>query len=181
MKHSFASQFVVLTTAIALSIPIALAQSESDHSAPTILARGAGTTIIEGGTGKAGGFVPVETTIAFHAERTSTGGITGDFECFARIPAAASGAGSGQFTVNAMYVTGQIKTAVIAGDTATLSGTADITGLGAGTNVPFTLIVRTGGPGATAELTTNGASELVFREILLQGKFEVFSGRHEGR
>jgi hypothetical protein len=174
-------QFAAWSTVVALSIPIALAQSESDHKAGITLARGAGTTIIEGGTGKAGGFLPVETTIAFHAERTSGTGITGDFECFARTPEAASGSGSGQFTVNAMYVTGQIKTAVVSGETATLSGTADITGLGAGNNVPFTLILRRGGPGATAELTTNGASELVFHEILLQGKFEVFSGRHEDR
>jgi hypothetical protein len=80
-----------------------------------------------------------------------------------------------------MYVTGQIKTAVIAGNTVTLSGTAEITGLGAGSNVPFTLIVSSGGPGATAQLTTNGALALVFHEILLQGKFEVFSVTHEDR
>jgi hypothetical protein len=176
-----ALQFAAWSTAVALSIPIALAQPESDHEAAITLARGGGTTIIEGGTGKAGGFLPVETTIAFHAERTSGGGIAGDFECFARTPEAANGSGSGQFTVNVMYVTGQIKTAIISGETATLSGTADITGLGAGTNVPFTLVVRRGGPGATAELTTNGASELLFHEILLRGKFEVFSGRHEDR
>ena len=35
----------------------------------TTIARGAGTTIIQGGTGKAGGFVPVLTTLAFHAEQ----------------------------------------------------------------------------------------------------------------
>ncbi len=174
-------QAIALSAAIALTIPVALAQSESEHSTPNTIARGAGTTIIEGGTGKAGGLLPVETTIAFHAERTSIGGVTGDFECLALIPGAATGPGSGQFTVNAMYVTGQIKTAVIAGDTATLSGTAEITGLGAGTNVPFTLIVRSGGPGSTAKLITYGSPDLVFYEILLQGKFEVFSGRHEDR
>jgi len=31
--------------------------------------RGGGTTIIHGGTGPGGGFIPVLTTIAFHAER----------------------------------------------------------------------------------------------------------------
>jgi hypothetical protein len=174
-----ALQFLAWSTVVAISVPAALAQSESDHRAATTLARGGGTTIIEGGTGKSGGFLPVETTIAFHVERTTGSGVSGDFECFARTPEAASGSGSGQFTVNAMYVTGQIKTAVISGETATLSGTAEITGLGAGNNVPFTLVVRRGGPGATAELTTNGASELVFHEILLQGKFEVFSGRRD--
>jgi hypothetical protein len=143
--------------------------------------RGAGTTIIEGGTGKSGGFLPVETTIAFHAERTSGSTITGDFECLARAPESSSGSGSGQFTVNVMYVTGIIKTVVISGETATLSGTADITGLGAGTNVPYTLIVRKGGPGATAELTTSGSSELIFHEILIEGKFDVFSGRREDK
>lgn len=176
-----ALQFVVWSTAVSLSLPVALAQSESDHIATTTLVRGAGTTIIEGGTGKAGGFLPVETTIAFHAERTNGSGIAGDFECLARTPDASNGSGSGQFTVNAMYVTGAIKTVVISGETATLSGTADITGLGAGANVPFTLVVTRGGPGATAQLTTNGTPELVFHEILLQGKFDVFSGRHEDR
>ena len=41
------------------------------------IARGAGTTIIHGGTGSPN-FVPVITTIAFHAER-SGGGVTGEF------------------------------------------------------------------------------------------------------
>ncbi len=34
-----------------------------------IIANGAGTTMIHGGTGPSGGFVPVLTTVAFHAER----------------------------------------------------------------------------------------------------------------
>src|SRR5260370_30143996 len=109
--------------------------SNSDLASGTI-ARGAGTTIIEGGTGSAGGFVPVLTTIAFHAE-TSGGTVTGDFECLARAPAAATGAVSGQFTVNAMYVTGEITRAVGNGDTGTLTGTSHITGLDAPRDVPF--------------------------------------------
>ncbi len=145
--------------------------SDSDLVSGTI-ARGAGTTIIEGGTGSAGGFVPVLTTIAFHAE-TSGGTVTGDFECLARPPAAAT---SAQFTVNAMYVTGQITGAVVNGDTATLTGTANITGLGAGSGVPFELVVRKGGPGSTAVLTTKGSPVLVFHEILLEGSFKVLSG-----
>src|SRR5260370_20641948 len=104
--------------------------SNSDLASGTI-ARGAGTTIIEGGTGSAGGFVPVLTTIAFHAE-TSGGTVTGAFECLARAPAAATASLSAQFNVNAMYVTGQITGAVATGDTVTLTGTANITGLGAG-------------------------------------------------
>jgi hypothetical protein len=176
-----ALKFVVWSTAVSLSIPVTFAQSESDHTSAITLARGAGTTIIEGGTGKSGGFLPVETTIAFHAERTSGSGIAGDFECLARTPETPAGSGSGRFTVNVMYVTGQIKTVVLSGESATLSGTADITGLGAGVNVPFTLVVTRGGPGAIAQLTTNGTPELVFHEILLQGKFDIFSRRHEDR
>ena len=98
--------------------------------------------------------------------------VTGDFECLARVPASATGPGSGQFTVNAMYVSGQITGAVVSGDTATLTGTAHITGLGAGSGVPFNFVVHGGGPGATAVLTTNG---LVFNEILTEGSFQVSS------
>jgi len=148
--------------------------SDSDVASGTI-ARGAGTTIIEGGTDSAGGFVPVLTTIAFHAEKAG-GTVTGDFECLARAPATATGAVSAQFTVNAMYVTGQITGAVVNGDTATLTGTANITGLGAGSAVPFELVVRKGGPGSTAVLTTKGSPVLVFHEILLEGSFKVLPG-----
>jgi hypothetical protein len=69
-----------------------------------------------------------------------------------------------------MYVTGQITGAVSNGDTATLTGTANITGLGAGSGVPFELVAHKGGPGSTVVLTTNG---LVFHEILLEGSIEV--------
>ena len=148
--------------------------SNTDLASGTI-ARGAGTTIIQGGTGSAGGFVPLLTTIAFHAEK-SGGTVTGDFECLARAPAAPTGAVSAQFTVNAMYVTGEITGAVVNGDTATLTGTANITGLGAGSAVPFELVVRKGGPGSTAVLTTKGSPVLVFHEILLEGSFKVLSG-----
>jgi hypothetical protein len=136
------------------------------------IARGAGTTIIEGGTGSPG-FVPVLTTVAFHAQREG-GAVKGAFECQARAPENPTGTGSAQFTVNAMYVTGQITGATISGDTATLNGTAAITGLGAGSNVPFDIVVRRGGPGTTAVLTTKGTPQLVFNEILLEGSFEVF-------
>lgn len=139
----------------------------------TVIARGAGTTIIEGGTGSAGGFVPVLTTLAFHAERRG-GTLTGAFECQARAPENSTGAGSAQFTVNVMYVTGQVTGAAVSGDTAALSGTATITGLGVGTNVPFQIVVRRGGPGTTAVLTTEGTPRLVFNEVLLEGSVEVF-------
>ena len=109
------------------------------------IVQGAGTTIIHGGTGSPN-FVPVTTTIAFHAERSS-GGVTGEFECLALAPETASGPGSGQFTVNAMYVVGKVTGASVHEDTATLTGIAEITGLGAGTNVPFTFVVHKGGRG----------------------------------
>ena len=72
-----------------------------------------------------------------------------------------------------MYVTGQITGAAADGKTATLSGTASITGLGAGSNAPFTLVVRKGGPGATAALAVDTLPGVVFREVLVDGSFEV--------
>ena len=134
------------------------------------IARGAGTTIIHGGTGSPN-FVPVITTIAFHAER-SGGGVTGEFECLALAPEPASGPGSGQFTVNAMYVAGKVTGASVHEDTATLTGIADITGLGVGTNVPFTFVVHKGGPGSAAVLTVSSLT-FPFHEILVQGAFQV--------
>jgi hypothetical protein len=142
---------------------------DSENPAGTI-ARGGGTTIIHGGTGSPG-FVPVITTIAFHAER-SNGGATGEFECLALAPEAKSGPQSGQFTVNAMYVVGKVTGASVHEDTVTLTGVADITGLGAGTNVPFKLIAHRGGPGANAILTVDTLA-FPFHEILVQGAFEV--------
>lgn len=141
------------------------------NSHSSAIARGAGTTIIQGGTGSPG-FVPVLTTLAFHAEQQG-GTVAGAFECLARAPENSNGPGSTQFSINAMYVTGQITGATVTGDAATLTGTATITGLGAGSNVPFQIVVRRGGPGTTAVLTTEGSPRLVFNEILLEGSFEV--------
>lgn len=134
------------------------------------IARGAGTTMIHGGTGSPG-FIPVITTVAFHAEH-SNGGVTGEFDCLAFAPEATTGPNSGQLTVNAMYVAGKITGASVHQDAATLTGVADITGLGAGTTVPFTFVVRRGGPGAAAILTVNSLT-FSFNEILVQGAFEV--------
>jgi hypothetical protein len=144
----------------------------------TLVAQGGGTTIVQGGTGQAGGFIPVLTTIAFHAQRTGHT-VTGGFECMARAPEAATGTGSAQFTVNAMYVTGELSGASVNGDQATLTGTATITGLGAGHNVPFTFVFRKGGPGATAVLTSEGTPRLVFNEVLVEGSFQIPSGNSE--
>ena len=162
---------LLITAVLAGTMLVATRSAAHDDEDSGILARGAGTTIIHGGTGQAGGFVPVLTTLAFHAER-SGGGVKGSFECLALAPAAATGAGSGQFVVNAMYVTGEITGGWVSGDTATLTGTSTITGLGAGSDVPFTFVVRRGGPGTTAVLTVNTLS-FPFHEVLVQGSIEV--------
>ena len=159
---------ILLLAVIAMATAVPAVYGQSAQAAK-VIARGGGKTIIQGGTGPAGGFVPVITTIAFHAERQGRA-VSGDFECLALVPAVPTGNGSGQFSVNAMYVTGQVTGVEVEGETATLKGAASITGLGAGTNVPFTFVVRKGGPGATAVLTASG---LTFHEILLEGSFEV--------
>lgn len=146
----------------------AVSWAQSHGSLGDSIARGAGKTIIEGGTGGSTP-VPVVTTVAFHAERTDAG-VAGAFECLALAVPVASGPDSGSFNVNVMYVTGTVKTAVVNGDTVTLTGTATITGLGAGTNVPFTFVAHEGGPGSNAILVTGG---LTFQETLLEGQFQV--------
>jgi hypothetical protein len=125
--------------------------------------RGAGTTILEGGTG-APSFTPVITKVAFHWRAGA-----GHFECLALAPSAESGRpGSGKFDTNAMYVTGRITAAAIERHTAVLTGSATVTGLGAGSDRPFTVTVTRGGPGATLVLEVSG---LTFKEILLEGQF----------
>jgi hypothetical protein len=126
---------------------------------------GAGKTIIEGGTG---GMAPqpVTTVLAFHANRQG-----GDFECLALAPTTTSGnPESGTFEVNAMYVTGQVTSVQVSDGTAVLTGTAVVTGLGAGRSQAFTFTVKAGGPGTTATLVVSG---LTFHEILLEGQIRV--------
>ena len=125
---------------------------------------GAGKTIIEGG---GPGLVPVTTVLAFHAS-----GQGGDFECLALMPPVATSFSpeSGDFEVNAMYVTGKVTSMTVRGGTAVLHGTATVTGLGAGANLPFTFVAQAGGPGTTATLTVSG---LTFHETLLEGQITV--------
>jgi hypothetical protein len=167
-KHMIRVNHILLLAIIAVATAVTSAYAQPVQAAK-VIARGGGKTIIQGGTGPAGGFVPVITTIAFHVERQGQA-VSGDFECLALVPAVATANGSGQFTVNAMYVTGQVTSIEVEGETATMKGTATITGLGAGMNVPFTFVVRNGGPGSTSVLTASG---LTFHEILLEGSFEV--------
>jgi len=75
-----------------------------------------------------------------------------------------------------MYVTGHVTGAVIHDDTAVLTGTATITGLGAGSNVPFTFVVRKGGPGASSALTVSSLPSITFNETLLEGAYELQPG-----
>ena len=94
---------------------------------------------------------------------------SGAFECLALAPSAPAGQpDSGNFDTNAMYVTGEITSARIRGDQAILRGTAEVTGVGAGSDLPFTVTLSRGGPGATLVLEVSG---LTFREILLEGEF----------
>ncbi len=125
---------------------------------------GAGKTIIEGGTGGAAP-VPVTTLVAFHADAQG-----GDFECLAFAPSLASGTGSGEFDANVMYVTGKVTSLEIGKGVATLRGTATVTGLGAGQDVPFTALVHAGGPGTTVRLDVSG---LTFPEILVDGHISI--------
>lgn len=163
----------ITASSLVLLAAMIVGHSVVHGQATSVIARGGGTTIIHGGTGSPG-FVPVITTIAFQATRSGNSA-SGSFECLAQAPEAVTGTGSmsAQFTVNAMYVTGQITGANVSGDTATLTGRANITGLGAGSNVPFTFVVQKGGPGAASVLTVDTLPKTPFHEILLQGAFEV--------
>jgi hypothetical protein len=143
---------------IALITPSATQAGTSGHSV-----RGAGTTIVEGGTG-APSFTPMITKVAFHWAKGD-----GHFECLALAPSSDAGEpGSGDFDTNVMYVTGGITSAEVRGPTAVLQGSATVTGAGAGTDQPFTATVTRGGEGATLVLEISG---LTFSEILLEGQF----------
>jgi hypothetical protein len=121
--------------------------------------QGGGTTIVTGG---GPGLAPVITKFGIHWR-----GGEGKFECLALAPSHKAGTpGSGDFNTNIMYVTGKILSAEINGTVATLKGTATVTGLGAGTNLPFTATAEPGGPGARMILVVSG---LTFDEILNEG------------
>ena len=135
-----------------------------------VLARGAGTTMLEGGTG-APDYVPVITRVAFRVSLIE-GGVVGAFECLALAPAEVQGSRSGDFTQNVMYVTGNVSAASVQGDSIRIEGNSECTGIGVGSNVPFSAVIRKGGPGTTLVLTA-GSPPQVFREILLEGIFEI--------
>jgi hypothetical protein len=154
----------VCAAVVAVAVVTQTASARSTTRAAHHGAAGAGRTIIEGGTGGTSP-LPVTTTVAFHAA-----GNGGDFECLALAPPTPTGAGSGTFTTNAMYVTGMVTSLEVKGDSALLHGVATVTGLGAGQHRAFTAAITDGGPGATVELTVSG---LTFHEILIDGHFSV--------
>lgn len=164
MLNRTASRVVILVTVLVVAAfagtILARADTTGDESAGAI--RGGGTSIVRGGTGPAS-FDPVTTKFGF-SWRDGKGG----FECLALVPSVAAGKpGSGNFDTNAMYVTGSITSAVVAGEHAVLKGTATVTGLGAGADRPFTATITRGGPGATLVLEISG---LTFNEIVLEGE-----------
>jgi hypothetical protein len=124
-----------------------------------VAVQGAGTSILTGG---GPGTTPIITKLGINFEDGS-----GRFDCLALTPTPAAGSqGSGIFDNNIMYVTGPITGASIQGNTATLTGTATVTGVGAGTNVPFIVTAEPGGPGARVVLVVSGVT---FVETLLEG------------
>jgi hypothetical protein len=124
--------------------------------------QGGGSTMVTGGTG-APAFSPVITKLGFHWRDGQ-----GHLECLALASSTAAGTpGSGNFDTNVMYVTGEITAVEIHGAMATLHGVANVTGLGAGVDLPFTAMAERGGPGARFVLTISG---LTFDEILVEGQ-----------
>lgn len=167
-KSSRRSGLVVVALAVAAAFVAALGVPSStlaDDDERGRSVRGAGTTLLEGGTGPPS-FDPVVTKIGFYWT-----GAAGRFECLALAPSVPAGTpGSGNFDKNIMYVTGPITSVEVEGRTAVLRGSATVTGVGAGANLPFTATVRRGGPGATLVLQVSG---LTFKEILLEGEFST--------
>lgn len=126
--------------------------------------RGAGTTLVEGGTGPPS-FDPILTKVGFYWR-----GGAGQFECLALAPSATAGTpGSGNFDTNIMYVTGAITSAKFQARSAVLKGTAVVTGAGAGPARDFTLTLVKGGPGATLVLEISG---MTFNETVLEGEIK---------
>lgn len=126
--------------------------------------QGGGSTMVTGGTG-APAFNPVITKLGFHWRDGQ-----GHLECLALASSAAAGTpGSGNFDTNVMYVTGEITAVEIQGAIATLHGVANVTGIGAGVDLPFTAMAERGGPGTRFVLTISG---LTFDEIFLEGNID---------
>jgi hypothetical protein len=134
---------------------------------PSLWAGGGGGITVQGGgtsilTGGGPGTTPIITKLGISFENGS-----GNFDCLALMPTPPAGTqGSGIFDKNIMYVTGPITGTSVQGQTVVLTGTATVTGVGAGTNKPFTVTADRGGPGTKVVLVVSG---LTFVETLLEG------------
>jgi hypothetical protein len=86
------------------------------------------------------------------------------------VPAKATGNGSGEFSVNAMYVTGIVTSLAVHEHTAALRGTGDGHGPRSrpGTTVPASVVA--GGSGTRVTVQVSG---LTFHEILLEGNIDI--------
>jgi hypothetical protein len=158
MKEDIMNRTVLILVLSVLSLTTTVAWGEEEGRA----VKGGATTTIAGGTG-APSFTPVITKLTFHWRNGQ-----GHFECLALAPSAAAGKpGSANFDTNVMYVTGAITAVEINESVAVLTGSATVTGLGAGTNVPFTATAERGGPGTTFVLAISG---LTFSETILEGQ-----------
>jgi len=156
-------KLIVLVAVVTVTLAtLAVAVAAGDEGPKGFRIKGGATTMVEGGTG-APDFVPVLTKLAFRWN-----GRDGNLECLALAPSEAAGEpGSGDFDTNVMYVTGPVTSARVRGETAVLRGTATVTGIGAGEDLPFRLIVHRGGSGTIAVLEVSG---LVFNETVLEGE-----------
>jgi hypothetical protein len=150
------------------------------------LVSGGGETMIAGGSGDPP--QPLKTNFALRIDETPDGGVKGTFDCLALAPEAATGQGSGSFTHNVMYVTGKItELKSITKDSASFSGVATVTGIGAGAGLPFDCNVTSGpqpaasgksggvgvtggGAGATMNLVVSG---LTFDEVVTNGAIRI--------
>jgi hypothetical protein len=152
-------KILLVGTVILFAAGTGQVRADSNHSK---FIQGGGTTLVTGG---GPGLAPVITKFGFHWRDGE-----GKFECLALVPSAKAGTpGSGNFDTNAMYVTGEIASAEIQGTRAILKGVATVTGLGAGSHLPFTATAEAGGPGARLVLVVSG---LTFDEVVIEGSID---------
>ena len=77
-------------------------------------------------------------------------------------------------SANVMYVTGIVSELERNGrKKAVMRGLARITGLGAGEDVPFEATIGAGPTGATFSLTVESLPDVVFREIVIDGRIQI--------
>lgn len=158
---------LILTLLILLLVDISPSWG-TDNGSDGITVQGAGTSVLTGGSGGPE-TAPVITRLGINFANGS-----GRFDCLALMPTSPAGTqGSGNFDNNIMYVTGPIMGASVQGQSVVLTGTATVTGVGAGTNKRFTVTADRGGPGTKVVLVVSG---LTFVETLLEGSITFPGG-----